>query len=96
MLHYFLAICLHHRFWDSQLKPEIFFSSYCILQHVPYIEANFILGNCLICVTVLREPLTFIHQRTQCTGSQGPPGLSYSPPKDVMWPLQAGKAITGG
>ena len=49
-----------------------------------------------ICVTVLREPLTFIHRRTQCTGSQDLPGLGYGPPKGVVWPLRAGKAIAGG
>ena len=45
---------------------------------------------------VLREPFTFMHRRTRCTGSQGPPGLGYGPPKDVVWPLGAGKAIAGG
>ena len=47
-------------------------------------------------VTVLREPLTFMHRRTLCTGSQGPPGLDYGPPKAVVWPLWAGKAIAVG
>ena len=45
---------------------------------------------------VLREPLTFMHWRTQCTSSQGPLGLGYGPPKAMVWLLQAGKAITRG
>ena len=45
---------------------------------------------------VLREPLTFIHQCTQCTSTQGLPGLGYGPPEAVVWPLWAGKAIAGG
>ena len=40
--------------------------------------------------------LTFVHQSHQCTGSQGPLGLGYSPPKAIVWLLQAGKAIAEG
>ena len=40
--------------------------------------------------------LTFVHRSHWCTGSQGPPGLGYGPPKAIVWLLQAGKAIAEG
>ena len=40
--------------------------------------------------------LTFVHWSTQCTGSQGPLGLGYSPPSVAVWLLWAGKVIVVG
>ena len=40
--------------------------------------------------------LTFVHQSTWCTGSQGPSGLGYGPPSATVWLLQAGKVIITG
>ena len=40
--------------------------------------------------------LPFVHGSHRSTGSQGPPGLGYSPPDATVWLLQAGKAITRG
>ena len=44
----------------------------------------------------VKGTLTFVHWSTQCTGSQGPQGLGYSPPNAAVWLLQASKAIAGG
>ena len=44
----------------------------------------------------VKGTLTFVHQSTQCTGSQGPPGLGYSPPNATVWLLWAGKVIARG
>ena len=40
--------------------------------------------------------LTFVHHSHQCTGSQGPQGLGYGPPKAIVWLLQVSKAISEG
>ena len=40
--------------------------------------------------------LTFVHWSARCTGSQGLPGLGYSPPVAVVWLPWAGKVIAGG
>ena len=40
--------------------------------------------------------LTFVHRSHWCTGSQGPLGLGYGPPKAVVWPLRASRAIAEG
>ena len=45
---------------------------------------------------VIREPLTFMHWCTRCTGCPGLVGLGYGPPKAVVWLLQASKAIARG
>ena len=37
--------------------------------------------------------LTFMHWKYQCTGSQGSPGLGYSPLTAAVWLLQAGKQL---
>ena len=53
------------------IKPYTFQASDLqYYEHMPY-------------VTVLRAPLIFMHQLTQCAGSQGPLGLGYSHPK--LW-----------
>ena len=44
----------------------------------------------------VKGTLTFVHWSTQCTGSQGPPGLGYGPPNAAVWLLWAGKAIARG
>ena len=40
--------------------------------------------------------LTFVHQSTRCTSSQGPSGLGYGPPSAAVWPLWASKVIVMG
>ena len=47
-------------------------------------------------VMMLRGTLTFVHQSTRCSGSQGPLGLGYGPPNATVWLLQAGEAIARG
>ena len=44
----------------------------------------------------VKGTLTFVHQSTWCPGSQGPPGLGYSPPNAVVWLLRACEAIARG
>ena len=44
----------------------------------------------------VKGTLTFTHWSIWCTGSQGPPGLGYSPPNAMVWLLRASKAIAGG
>ena len=48
------------------------------------------------CHRVCGYALTFMHQKYQCTGSQGPPSLGYGPVITVVWLLWDGKASAGG